>query len=171
MARRPSAGRAVILRICVFVMAAAGLGLTASGPALASCAGPQLRLQQDGASLAPRRVGDGLDEQVLYDVDRRRPLHVEAFNLTFDCDDTAGGTSGCGAPRAAPIAPVQPIRDAVLQLEQQNRRWDLADLETGPDLSGSVDVRIPSAVRPGQALLTITDPEHGDSAELSLVVS
>jgi len=157
------------LYACVLVVAAAGLGLTVAQPASASCAGPQLKVQQDDASITPRRVGEGSEERLLYDVDRDRTLHVEAFNLTFGCNDTHAGSAGCGGPPSAPTKPLPPIQDVVLRLEQEDRRWMLARLD--PGLSDDLDVRVPVAVHTGRALLMITDPENGDYAELTLVLS
>lgn len=151
-------------------MAAAGLGLIAVQPADASCAGPQLRVQQNGAPIEPRRVGEGLDEQLLYDVTRNQPLQATAFNLTFACNDTYAGTPGCGAPPAKPVKPEPAIQDAKLQLEQNDRRWTLGRLDIGQELSSNLDVRLPAALRPGSALLMITDPVNGDYAELTLVI-
>ena len=90
--------RLLAARICILVTATVGLGLTAGPAAEASCAGPQLGIQQNGLSIAPRRVGEGPDEQLLFDVDRAHPLQIAGTNLTVDCQDTIATPGGCGAP-------------------------------------------------------------------------
>jgi len=121
--------------------------------------------------IEPRRVGQGLDEQLLYDVTSRdQPLQVEAFNLTFDCQDTYAGTPGCGAAPATPAEPLAPLQAVELRLEQGDRTWTLAPLGIGPDLSSSLDVLLPSTLRPGSAVLLLTDPTNGGYAERTLVI-
>lgn len=168
---RARARRAAV-RACILATAAVGLGLTSVPSAGASCAGPQLELQQRGSSVAPRRVGEGDDEELLFDVARDQPLLVIASNLTFDCNDTdAGSLGGCGGPARQPAQPIQPIQNAELRLSQGNRNWTLGRLEVSYDLRSRQEVTLPAAVRPGSARLVINDPAYGDTAELSLVLA
>lgn len=92
------------------VVTATGLGILATQPASASCAAPQLKVRQEGTSIAPRRVRKGLEEQLLYGGACDQTLYVEAFNLTFDCNDAYAGTPGYGASARYQPNPCCPSR-------------------------------------------------------------
>ena len=155
------------------VMAAAGLGLVATSSAHASCAGPQLALEQRGATVPARRVGEGETERILYDIRRDQPLQVNGSNLTFDCQDTHSATpGGCGEPVPQSIEPIVPMHNAELVLSQRGRSWTLANLGTsGPDLTTRIRVTLPRAVRPGPATLSLLDRQEDAGAELELVIA
>jgi hypothetical protein len=90
-------------------MAAAGLVLVAPLPASASCAGPLLALEQGGAPVLARRVGEAETERLLHDVTREQPLRVSGTNLTFDCQDTHSVGRGCGPPVPDSVEPIAPL--------------------------------------------------------------
>ena len=141
------------------------LGLLSIPPARASCAGPLFELAQDGSSIAPRRVGAGDDEKILYDVQADLPLHLAGRNLTFDCQDTYGST-GCAGPQ--PASPTEPLVGAELVLVQGALQWPLATLdEIAPDLTADLVVELPADVRPGPATIARRDDDTlGDVLDL-----
>lgn len=157
----------------VLVVTAGGLGLVVTPTARASCAGPQLALEQGGAPVPPRRVGEGESEEILYDVTRDQPLRVNGSNLTFDCHDThSANQRGCGAPIPDPIEPIEPVHDPELVLTQRDRSWTLARVGTiSPDLTTRVEVTLPSSVRPGHASLSLVESRTDSGAQLELVIA
>ncbi len=165
--------RRVAILACVLFMAAAGLGLVAPTPAGASCAGPQLALEQGGAPVPPRRVGEGESEKLLYDISRNQPLRVNGSNLTFDCQDTYSATQrGCGAPRPGPVDPIVPMQNPELVLTQRGRTWTLGRVGAiGPDLTAQIEVELPRAVRPGPAVLTMLDQKEASGPQLDLLIT
>lgn len=164
--------RAALLA-CALVLAALGLGVFAPGPAAASCAGPQLALEQGGTTVAPRRVGQGDREAILYDIGRDRPLRVNGSNLTFDCQDTASASPrGCGAPVTDPVKPLVPMQAPEVVLTQRGRSWILGRVGViGPDLTAQVVVDLPRAVRPGRATLSLRERRSAIGAQLELVIT
>ncbi len=92
--------RVAAARAGILLVAAAGLGLIAPLPARASCAGPQLALEQGGAVAPARRVGEAETERLLHDITRGQPLRVIGSNLTFDLSrhllDHSGGLRAAG---------------------------------------------------------------------------
>lgn len=156
----------------VLLLAAAGLGLLAPD-VQASCVGPQLALEQGGRVVEGRRVGQGDDERLRYDLARDQQLRVLGSNLTFDCQDTYSSTQrGCGAPVADPVPPGAPMQDPELVLSQPGRSWTLVKVVTvGPDLKAQVEVQLPPDVRPGEATLSLLDRQERNGAELDLVLS
>ena len=148
------------------------MGLVVPLPASASCAGPQLALEQGGAPVLARRVGDAETEKLLHDVTRDQTLRVRGRNLTFDCRDTYSATQrGCGAPVPDVVEPIVPLQDAEIVLTQRGRSWRLADVGVvGPDLTAVLDVRIPRGVRPGPATLSLVDRAEGSGTQLDLIV-
>ena len=157
----------------VLLVTALGLGLVAP-VAQASCAGPQVQLEQGGAPVEPRRVGEGEAERLIHDVVRGEPLRVLGSNLTFDCRDTyATQQVGCGAPVEPPEpAPIAPMQDVRVVLTQGTRSWTLAALgPIGADLDARVEVELPRAVRPGPAVLALVEREARGGAELDLLVA
>ena len=165
--------RGAATQIGLFLMVAAGLGLVAPLPAIAGCAGPQVTLEQGGAPVPARRVGEAETETLLYDITRKQPLRVSGTNLTFDCQDTHSTTRrGCGAPVPEPVEPIVPLLNAEIVLTQRDRSWTLADIGTiGPDLSTVLDVRLPQGLRPGTATLSLVDRLERNGPKLELVVS
>lgn len=148
------------LSAAALLIAAAGMGLVAPD-ARASCAGPQLLLEQDGRVVSPRRVGQGDDERLLYDLAPDQPLRVLGSNLTFDCQDTYSSTPGCAAPAPDPATSIVPIQDPELVLTQGARSWTLAAaVPVAPDLTAQVEVQLPRDVRPGAATLALLDRER-----------
>ncbi len=166
--RRGAATQAVIV-----LMAAAGLGLVDPLPASGSCAGPQLALEQGGAPVLARRVGEGETERLLYDVTRERPLRVNGTNLTFDCQDTYSMSQrGCGPPVPDAVEPIVPLNHAEIVFTQRDRSWTLADIGViGPDLTTVLDVRLPEGVRPGPATLSLVDRQEDSGPQLELIVT
>lgn len=162
--------RRVAILACALFMAAAGLGLVAPTPADASCAGPQLALEQGGATVPPRRVGEGESEKLLYDISRNKPLRINGSNLTFDCQDTYSATQrGCGAPHPDPIVAMQ---NPKLVLAQRGRTWTLGRVGAiGPDLTAQVEIDLPPAVRPGPAVLAMLDQKEARGAQLDLLIT
>lgn len=156
----------------VLILSAAGLGLVALAPATASCAGPQVSLEQHGAPTSPRRVGDVEHEKLLYDVSGDKPLRVKGKNLTFSCQDTASSTQrGCDAPVRDPVEPIVPMERPEVVLAQHGHRWHLGSLgDVAPDLSAQIDVRLPRAVRAGPATLSVVEQASADGVTLDLVV-
>ncbi len=172
MKDRRSRARGAATQAGLLLVVAAGLGLVAPSTAAASCAGPQVTLEQAGAPVTPRRVGEGEDERLLHDVTRAEPLRVNGSNLTFDCQDTpASNQRGCGPPVPEPAEPIVPLQDAELVLTQRDRSWTLAQVGViGPDLTTVLDVTLPRDVRPGPATLSLIDPQEDAGAQLELVV-
>jgi hypothetical protein len=159
-------------RTSVLLIAAAGLGPVVPLPASASCAGPQLALEQGGDSVLARRVGEAENEKLLYDVSREQPLRIKGTNLTFDCRDTySTSQGGCAAPNPEAAEPIVPLQNAEIVLTQRGRSWNLADVgEIGSDLTVVLDVKIPRGVRSGPATLSMIDPAQDSGAQLDLVV-
>lgn len=152
------------------LIAAAALGLGLVAPrASASCAGPQVVLEQDGAVVTPRRVGQGEAERLRYDVADDQPLRVDASNLTTGCRDTPSTVGGCGRPVADPEPPVEPMEDVALVLTQEDRSWTLAVADTvGADLTARFDLELPPALRPGPATLALVDGREQSGTDLEL---
>ena len=173
MRKTRSQGRLTAARTSVLLIAAAGLGLVVPLPASASCAGPQLALEQGRESVVARRVGEAENERLLYDVTREQPLRIKGTNLTFDCRDTYSmNQGGCVAPKPEVAEPIVPLQNAEVVLMQGGRSWKLADVgEIGPDLTAVLDVKIPRGVRSGAATLSMVDPAQDGGAQLDLVVS
>jgi len=153
-----SLGRAALVAGTLLV-AATGLGLVPPSPAEASCAGPQLAFEQHGIAVAPRRVGSGDDEKVLFDLRRDQAVRVTGSNLTYECRDTYSSTQrGCGAPEPEPVTPITPLEDVELVLTQGSRSWSLGRFEPiGSDLTAEVEVSIPTGARPGAARLALVE--------------
>ena len=170
---RSSQWRLTAARTSALLIAAAGLGLVVPLPASASCAGPQLALEQGRESVVARRVGEAENERLLHDVAREQPLRITGTNLTFDCRDTySTKQGGCAAPEAEVADPIVPLQNAEIVLTQRGRSWNLADVgEIGPDLTVVLDVEIPRGVRPGPATLSMVDPAQDSGAQLHLVVN
>jgi hypothetical protein len=168
-----SQSRPTVARVFVLLIAVAGLGLVVPLPAGASCAGPQLALEQGLESVVARRVGEAENERLLYDVTREQPLRIMGTNLTFDCRDTYSmNQGGCAAPNTEAAKPIVPLQDAEVVLTQRGRSWNLADVgEIGPDLTAVLDVTIPRSVRSGAATLSVIDPAQDSGAQLDLVVN
>lgn len=161
MEDRRSQRRAGATQAALLLAAAAGLGLVAPPPASASCAGPQVTLEQGGAPITARRVGEGESERLLHDVIREQPLRVNGSNLTFGCSDTFA-PRGCGSPVPEPTEPIVPLEDAQLVLTQRERSWTLARVGViGPDLTTVLDVTLPRGLRSGPATLALIDQHEG----------
>ena len=151
-------------------LAVVGLGLVGGPSAAGSCAGPQLSVT--GASFHPLPPEESNPTaEPWYDVDRRTPLTVAASNLG-PCQDTYGGTSGCGAPEPAPAPSPVLLEDVTLRVVQGSRSWVLGtrDRATPP---GPVDFRVtlPPALRPGPATLELVATGMDARASVRLVVT
>ena len=163
--------RAANLAACL-LMTSAALGAIAPPRAAARCAGPLLAVEQGGASLAPRRVGEGDRERLLYDVTRDQPLRLHGSNLTFGCRDTLSTTGGgCGAPTPDPVEPIVPMRNVHAVLTQGGRTWTIGRVDDiRPDLTAQLEVHLPAAVRTGSAVLALVERPTNHGARLDLVL-
>ena len=157
---------------CILLTAATGLGLIGPQAAGASCAGPQVDLEQGGVAVPRQREND--DRELVYTVDRTQPLRVLGSNMTYTCRDTASFTDpGCGPPVRTPEDPIVPLEDVELRVSQRGRTLVLGVADTSPsDLTVSYDLqRLPAALRPGPALLSLAPRGKERGAQLELLLS
>lgn len=135
-------------RLLVTAASAAALGLVATSPVTASCAGPALDVA--GAEVRYDPTGASRPVGVLARPDG--PLVVTGTTFTDGtCNDTPD-TSGCEPPRQA--APPQPARGVELRLTQDGQTWRLAVADADRDSAVRWRVDLPPELRPGRATLT-----------------
>ena len=169
-----STRRSLTARVALVLLSAVGLGAVVVAPiAGASCAGPQLVIDQGGYRVPGRQVGKGPNERIVYHVSRDEPLQVLGTSLTHDCNDTASYRQvGCGPPIPDPVEPERPFQDAQLVLAQQGRVWTLGRFgDVGPDLEAIVEVDLPADARPGPAVLQLREDRQDVSGRLELALT
>ena len=135
-----------MLLALLLVLGAVALGLPGGpGPASASCAAPQLTVQQESGGVPALAPGSSVD--------------VVGERFVNGCDDTGGGGGGLGCSGDEPPGALPPLVDQRLVLTQQGRSFDLGSADADPAGHVTWAVTVPDDVEPGRARL------HVDGAE------
>lgn len=156
--------RRILVATFTLGLAAVGLGAVGVPAAEASCAGPQLSVQQKGTPALEARKTE--EDTVIYAITSDEPVTFLASNLADGCHDTDATTrTGCGPGTPTPLDPVRPLSNLDLVLRQDGHRWTLAQAD-GPrlDLTLKLEVELPAAARPGPAVLELTSKEEVNSS-------
>ena len=163
--------RAAVLA-CIVLTASTGLGLLAPQTADASCAGPQVDLEQSGTAVPRQRPN--ADSEPVYTVARDEPLRVLGSNMTYTCNDTGSFTTpGCGPSVKTPDEPIVPLDDVELRISQRGRTVVLGVADPSPaDLTVVYDLqRLPSFLRPGPARLSWAPRGEEGGSQLDLLLT
>lgn len=144
---------------CVLVLCCASLGLWSTGSALASCVGPQLRVD----AVATPATSTSTNSPAPVSVSKTQAVTVSGEWFHAGCDDTGSG-AGCSGPSQA--SSESPMRDVALVLTQGSRSWTLGTADAGSDDHSSISwqVRLPDDVAPGPAVI------RTDSARVTIEI-
>ena len=141
-------------RVLVTAVSSAVLGVVATSPVTASCAGPTLDVA--GAQVRYDSTGAEPPAAVL----RQRAGTIVVTGTAFGdgrCDGPRH-VSGCRPPPAdVPPTPPAPARDVRLLLSQGERTWRLGTADARSTGHGAVvrwEVELPPELEPGSATLT-----------------